>query len=913
VQGPGVYSFDVVVTDDGAGLLEDRETITVTVNEVNQAPVADFIADEFPDEGDVVSLTATASDSDVPANTLTWSLDSGPGAVDAAGNYTWATTEADGPGTYTVVLRVTDDGVPNLSDTVSFDITVAEVNVAPVLDPVGAQAGDELTLIGFTATASDSDLPANTLTFTLEDGAGSVPVGASITAGGVFTWTPTEAQGPGVYSFDVVVTDDGAGLLEDRETITVTVNEVNVAPVLDPVGAQAGDEDTVIGFTATASDADLPANTLTFSLEDGAGSVPVGAAIGVFSGVFTWTPTEAQGPGVYSFDVVVTDDGTPNLEDRETITVTVNEVNVAPVASADFYELEPGTVLSVGAPGVVANDTDPDDDPLVVTLLVAPSEGSLILGANGSFTYAHGGGGTASDIFVYQVDDGNGGLSSATVKFSLITPNLPPVALNDLLVLDEDTLGLIFPLANDADPDGDPLTFFDFTQPEAGLLDITPEGALRYVPPVDYSGEFTVGYSIGDGRGGSASAILTIIVNPVNDFPQGGPDAVVLSSYLPRIISVLDNDVDVDSDALFLESVVGDLSGTVIVNPDGTITYYPQPGWVGTETFSYVLSDGVGGTDTVLVSVQIPASVLTTADGLTIGLGTVNLPFISPGSDLNDPDVLSPQINVGVRLLADAFFQSLDALKLPLAFLGLALGIVFVLGGFTELPLLIAARRRRHWSVVLLDREHRLPVHPDPGDVETPMYNYEPTAAGFLSLNKPRSVGDAEWIEVETPNGQGWVQTRYLTEAVDLEYFLSDDRPVQMVGELAAALANGDDITALLGPRGLAIALTNRPYFIATRELKIMLDDIRSHRSRPSLLSNEARELRDEVLEPLRAALSATPVVDSKAGHSRAALIPVELWNFQYLVVNAPNHAPWLIYFEYRKGKPRIVGFGIDQ
>jgi len=633
----------------------------------------------------------------------------------------------------------------------------------------------------------------------------------------------------------------------------------------------------------------------------------------VFSGVFAWTPTEAQGPGVYSFDVVVTDDGAGLLEDRETITVTVNEVNVAPVASADFYELEPGTVLSVGAPGVVANDTDPDDDPLVVTLLVAPSEGSLILGANGSFTYAHGGGGTASDIFVYQVDDGNGGLSSATVKFSLIAPNLPPVALNDLLVLDEDTLGLIFPLANDADPDGDPLTFFDFTQPEAGLLDITLEGALRYVPPADYSGEFTVGYSIGDGRGGSASAILTIIVNPVNDFPQGGPDAVVLSSYLPRIISVLDNDVDVDSDALFLESVVGDLSGTVIVNPDGTITYYPQPGWVGTETFSYVLSDGVGGTDTVLVSVQIPASVLTTADGLTIGLGTVNLPFISPGSDLNDPDVLSPQINVGVRLLADAFFQSLDALKLPLAFLGLALGIVFVLGGFTELPLLIAARRRRHWSVVLLDREHRLPVHPDPGDVETPMYNYEPTAAGFLSLNKPRSVGDAEWIEVETPNGQGWVQTRYLTEAVDLEYFLSDDRPVQMVGELAAALANGDDITALLGPRGLAIALTNRPYFIATRELKIMLDDIRSHRSRPSLLSNEARELRDEVLEPLRAALSATPVVDSKAGHSRAALIPVELWNFQYLVVNAPNHAPWLIYFEYRKGKPRIVGFGIDQ
>ena len=106
-------------------------------------------------EGDTVSLAATATDTDLPVNSLSWSQDSGPGSVDAAGNYTWTTTEADGPGVYTVVLRVTDDGSPNLWDTVSFDITVAEVNTAPILDPVGAQSGDEGTLIGFTATATD--------------------------------------------------------------------------------------------------------------------------------------------------------------------------------------------------------------------------------------------------------------------------------------------------------------------------------------------------------------------------------------------------------------------------------------------------------------------------------------------------------------------------------------------------------------------------------------------------------------------------------------------------------------------------------------------------------------------------------------------------------------------------------------
>ena len=97
-QGPGVFSFDVVVTDDGTPNLEDRETITVTVNEVNVAPVGVVIVDQFPNEGDTVSLAATATDADLPVNSLSWSQDSGPGSVDAAGNYTWTTTEADGPG-----------------------------------------------------------------------------------------------------------------------------------------------------------------------------------------------------------------------------------------------------------------------------------------------------------------------------------------------------------------------------------------------------------------------------------------------------------------------------------------------------------------------------------------------------------------------------------------------------------------------------------------------------------------------------------------------------------------------------------------------------------------------------------------------------------------------------------------------
>ena len=214
---------------------------------------------------------------------------------------------------------MTDDGTPSLDDSETITVTVNEVNVAPELGAIGDQSVDEEVELTFTATATDADDPANTLTFSLDAGA---PAGASIDATtGAFSWTPTETQGPGSYDITVRVTDDGSPSLDDSETITVTVNEVNVAPVLGAIGDQSVDEEVELTFTATATDADDPANTLTFSLDAGA---PAGASINATTGAFSWTPTDAQGPGSYDITIRVTDDGTPSLDDSETITVTVN-------------------------------------------------------------------------------------------------------------------------------------------------------------------------------------------------------------------------------------------------------------------------------------------------------------------------------------------------------------------------------------------------------------------------------------------------------------------------------------------------------------------------------------------------------------------------------------------------------------
>jgi hypothetical protein len=201
-------------------------------------------------------------------------------------------------------------------------------NLPPTLASIGNKTVNELALLSFTVSATDPDAQ-QTLTYSLDEGA---PAGAAINSeSGVFTWTPTEAQGPNVYGITIRVTDNGTPSLSDFETISVTVNEVNVAPVLHPIGNRTVNEETLLTFTALASDSDLPANTLTFSLDEGA---PAGAAINPNSGVFTWTPTAQQAPGVYPVTIVVTDNGTPPLNASETIHVTVNNVTLtAPVLS----------------------------------------------------------------------------------------------------------------------------------------------------------------------------------------------------------------------------------------------------------------------------------------------------------------------------------------------------------------------------------------------------------------------------------------------------------------------------------------------------------------------------------------------------------------------------------------------------
>ncbi|WP_421704257.1 Hint domain-containing protein [Aliiroseovarius sp.] len=223
--------------------------------------------------------------------------------------------------------------------------------------------------------------------------------------------------------------------------------------------------------------------------------------------------------------------------------------------------------------------------------------------------------------------DGDGNVTG-TMEFvnieRVILPPEDPDAQDDTAETDEDTPVDIDVLANDSDPNGDPLEVTSATA-DNGDVTINPDGTITYTPDENFNGTDTITYEISDGNGGTDTATVTVTVNPVNDDPEANDDTATTPFNTAVTIPVLDNDTDVDGDPL---EVIGASSpnGDVTINPDGTITFDPTPGFEGTAIITYEVSDGNGGTDTAEVEVTVEEQPL---DGIVEGTG---------GDDLIDLD-----------------------------------------------------------------------------------------------------------------------------------------------------------------------------------------------------------------------------------------------------------------------------------
>jgi CotH kinase protein/Lamin Tail Domain/Putative Ig domain/PA14 domain len=211
----------------------------------------------------------------------------------------------DGSGTIAVLAQAS----PGAANSV-------QPNTAPELDALLNRTVGEGSLLTFTAIATDADVPQQTLMFSLEAGA---PSGASISTAGVFTWIPTEAQGPANYSITVRVTDNGEPAASATQPFTVTVAEANQAPQLAPVSDVSLLAGRTLNITNTAADSDLPAQTLTFELV----SAPAGMTLDPATGLLTWRPLIAQSGTTNTVTVRVVDNTPSSLTDTKAFSAIV--------------------------------------------------------------------------------------------------------------------------------------------------------------------------------------------------------------------------------------------------------------------------------------------------------------------------------------------------------------------------------------------------------------------------------------------------------------------------------------------------------------------------------------------------------------------------------------------------------------
>ncbi|MEW6101505.1 MAG: Ig-like domain-containing protein [Candidatus Omnitrophota bacterium] len=261
----------------------------------------------------------------------------------------------------------------------------------------------------------------------------------------------------------------------------------------------------VIAPGVLINDSDPDADPITPSLIS---STSNGTLTFNIDGSFIYTPNLGY-VGVDSFTYRLSD-GT-NISNIAVVTLTV--ANGAPISTNDAYSVDEDATLTIVAPGVLGNDTDPDGDLLSALLAGSVTNGVLTLNSDGSFTYTPNANFNGVDAFTYVANDGSVNGNIATVDITVNPTNDAPVANNDSTTTNQNTAVSINVLANDTDLDNNPLTVTNLTNGANGITALNPDNTVTYTPNSGFSGTDTFTYTANDSLLDSAAATVTVTVN----------------------------------------------------------------------------------------------------------------------------------------------------------------------------------------------------------------------------------------------------------------------------------------------------------------------------------------------------------------------------------------------------------------
>ncbi|MFC1524684.1 tandem-95 repeat protein, partial [Thermodesulfobacteriota bacterium] len=618
----GVDTFTFKVND---GTFDSTTaTVTVTINPVNDAPSANagtLVLNEDVPGGGVLGASDVEGDSLIFAIVSNGNKGAALITNPSTGVYTYIPNQ-NSNGTDSFTFKV-NDGVLD-SATVTMTVTINGVNDAP-------SALNGILNINEDSDGSDtlmaSDVEGDSLTFAIVSN-GTKGNAVITPATGAYTYTPNpNANGEDSFTFKV---NDGA-LDSNTATVTVNITSVNDAPAASS-STMTINEDVVGSSFLNADDPDGDVLTFLLVTDGGKGTVSITGS----TGAYTYTPDpDANGSDSFSFKV---NDGTLD-SNTASVTVTINSVNDAPVASAGVLATDEDTD---GNGTLVGNDVDLGDI-LTYLLVTDGTKGTVgITPATGAYTYTPNSDASGTDSFSFKVNDGTVDSNTATVAVTINSLNDAPVAIAGSLVTDEDVVGSDTLMGSDDDV-GDTLTYLMVADGAMGTVSITPAtGAYTYTPNPDASGTDSFTFKVNDGTVDSNTATVTVVVNAVNDAPVAVDETVNINEDVPGS-SFLDAD-DLDGDALSYLLVTDGAKGTVLITPaTGAYTYTPDPGVNGVDTFVFKVNDGTLDSNNATITVNINGvndAPIAVDGSLTIDEDTVGSSTLG-GSDVDIGDTLN--------------------------------------------------------------------------------------------------------------------------------------------------------------------------------------------------------------------------------------------------------------------------------
>ncbi len=543
------FAFIIKVQDNGAGNLSSQATVTVSLLDVNELPVINnqsfSIAENLANGSNVGTITATDPDA---GQTKTFSIVSGntSGAFTinaSTGNLSVAnsaTLNFEVTPTFTLIVKAQDNGTGNLSSQATVTVSLLDMNELPVINNQSFSIVENSangSNVG-TIIATDPDA-GQTKTFSIVSGNtnGAFVINASSGILSVANSAALNFEVTPIFALIVKVQDNGIGNLSSQATITISLVDINEAPVISNQSfsiAENAANGTTIG-TIVATDPDA-GQIKSFSIVSGNtnGAFIVNESTGILTVANTSALNFESAPSI-ALVVKVQDNGVGNLSNQATITISVLDMNEAPVIANQSFSIVENAVNGTSVGTVMASDPDAGQA-LSYSIISGNTNGAFTIHATtGVLTVANSSAvnfeNTPSFGLIIKVqDNGTGNISStATITISIADINEIPVITNQSFSIAENSAnGTLVGNVVASDPDaGQTKTFSIISENTSGALTINPStGVLTVATSAALNFEnltsFALVIKVQDNGVGNLSnqATVTISLTDVNEAPE---------------------------------------------------------------------------------------------------------------------------------------------------------------------------------------------------------------------------------------------------------------------------------------------------------------------------------------------------------------------------------------------------------